>query len=73
MPIIVSNTVFALGRTGLKEPVLGGLLAEKSLQRRLFTAARSTKHGLWQSNWHSFSLQAYRAIRRYGVLRMTGL
>ena len=35
IPVVISNTVFALGRTGLKEPVLEGFLAEeKHLQRR---------------------------------------
>jgi hypothetical protein len=38
-PVVILNTVFALSRTGLEEPVLGDLF-RKSSQRRLFTAAR---------------------------------
>jgi hypothetical protein len=41
IPIVISNTVFALGCTGLKEPVLGGFLAEKSVS----SAACSRRRG----------------------------
>jgi len=44
IPIVISNTVFALGRIGLKEPVLEGFLAEKRYSSAACSRRRSQRN-----------------------------